>query len=126
MAAQEGHTEIVNLIKQGVHLKTNYERQLSSGSHIKNKRTPATKEPIGFQYAIQISSYPQEKDAKQKVKSLNNKNIEAFFLPTYIKGQKWFRVYVGRFETLSNAKKNQKQLMEQLNIKDSLIKKLPL
>ena len=81
--------------------------------------------PLKAQYALQIASYSREKEAAVRVRNLKSKGIETFYLPAKVKGQTWFRVYVGLFEDLSQAKKEKSKLMKQLRIKDALIKKVP-
>ena len=75
-------------------------------------------------YAIQIASYLQEEDAIQKAKTLKNKGLEAFHLPATIRGKKWFRVYVGSFETSSEAKEYNRQLIRQLGIKGGFVRRI--
>ena len=89
-----------------------------------NQHSNASDRPPRGSYSIQMASYPQEKDAIQKAKTLKNKGLEAFHLPASIGGKQWFRVYVGSFENVSDAMRYKMQVLKQHGIKDGFITKV--
>lgn len=60
-------------------------------------------EPNG-RFTLQIGSYPAERDADDKIKVIAKAGLKAFARPAEIKGKgKWFRVYVGGFNSKEQA-----------------------
>lgn len=71
-------------------------------------------------WAVQVNAYPLERDAKSLAKKLKDKGYDAYVVPTSIKGRDWYRVRVGRLETLEEAKTLQEKLKARENFTKSI------
>jgi septal ring-binding cell division protein DamX len=70
------------------------------------------KQPLNDFYSLQVGSFPSEALAKENIEKLAAKK-DAFVQPTTVKGQKWFRVYLGKFKNRKAAEDLQKSLAGQ-------------
>ncbi len=51
-------------------------------------------------YSVQVGSFPSEKDARQRLRRLEQMGMDGFIHSAQIKGKgKWFRLYTGHFAT---------------------------
>ncbi|MFH1137901.1 MAG: OmpA family protein [Pseudomonadota bacterium] len=67
---------------------------------------PTTVRAADQVYAIHVSSYMGESDAALAVADLKAKGLEAFSRQETVKGRGiWFRVYLGRFDSMGEAEK---------------------
>ena len=64
-------------------------------------------------WSVCIVSYPQQADAENHVQRLVEKGGQAFTLPVRVKGGIWYRVCLGLFWSLDQAKKALTQYQEQ-------------
>ena len=100
------------------------EEAAAAEGETETSRIPSAVTPAKAKYAIQIASYPQETDAALKAETYRDRGLEAFYLPAEIKGQKWFRVYIGSFGSTSEAKEYNRQLIRQSGIKGGFVKRI--
>lgn len=63
----------------------------------------AAQEDAG-KYTVQVGSYVKEIEAKQRAETLKAKGYSAFYIPGVVEGKTFFRVNVGTYSTLSDAK----------------------
>ena len=84
------------------------------------------KRPEAF-YSVQIASLRSVEEARKYVKYLQDKGYEAFFRKVVLpqKGT-WYRIYVGRFKTISEARTFGEQLKKKEKLKAFYIQKLKL
>ena len=54
-------------------------------------------------YTVQVASYIEENDAQAMAEELREKGYSAFYIPTEVRGQTWYRVSVGLFNSQSEA-----------------------
>jgi cell division septation protein DedD len=59
-------------------------------------------------YAVQVAAFQTKKDAEDGVKKYINRGYSAFIEYAVVKGKNWYRLRVGGFKTLEEAKKFQK------------------
>ncbi|NPA49500.1 MAG: SPOR domain-containing protein [Thermodesulfobacteria bacterium] len=88
-------------------------------------KTPSKpKEPQHF-YAIQIASLRSAAEAQKYVKYLRQKGYDAFYRKIVLpqKGT-WYRVYVGRFKSISQARRFGEKLKEREKLSAFYIQKL--
>jgi cell division septation protein DedD len=73
-----------------------------------------TKNPSFYPYTIQISSFFQKEDAIHAATELREKGNLSFTSPALIPGKgRWYRVFIGSYESLREAKKTALELKKQ-------------
>jgi len=73
-----------------------------------------TKNPSFYPYTIQISSFFQKEDAIHAATELREKGNLSFTSPALIPGKgRWYRVFIGFYESLREAKKTALELKKQ-------------
>ena len=77
-----------------------------------------------IKYTLQVAAYPTEMEAKKQIEKLRSMGHEAFSSVAQVKGRKWYRVNVGRFDDKSRATQYRTQLIKSSPIKDAIIKKI--
>lgn len=75
-------------------------------------------------YTIQVSSHPNETDAKNQAADLVNKGYSAFYVPAQIDGKTWYRVSVGNFSTSDTAKEYLSKIKSNASFKDAIVRKI--
>jgi hypothetical protein len=65
-------------------------------------------------YTIQVAAYLSEKDAARHVQELKLQEDNAFYFPAFAKGQVWFKVCVGRFESVGRAEGYRKEFVKRM------------
>lgn len=55
-------------------------------------------------YTVQIASFATEDEAKQRASQLRNQGYNAFYVQALVKGNVWYRVSIGLFNTERDAK----------------------
>ncbi len=55
-------------------------------------------------YTVQVGSYVKETEARQRAEGLKAKGYSAFYVPGVVEGKTFYRVNVGTYSTLSDAK----------------------
>jgi nucleoid DNA-binding protein len=65
---------------------------------------PPVRTPSGTgEFTVQVSSWPTRKDADRVITRLSGSGFDAYVSEGLVKGRKWFRVRVGRFESSGAA-----------------------
>ena len=75
-------------------------------------------------FAVQVASYVDEKEAKTHAADLKGKGYEAFYISASVKGQTWYRVLVGLFDSAKNADEYRGQLMKETGTKSAVVQKI--
>lgn len=110
--------------EQGIHfletLKTSFPR--SVWSERAAQIIPTTTGEITDQYfTIQIGSYRNKVNAQKLVEELQNKGLNAKIVEALVKGNTYYRVWVGQFNTLEAAKAYS-HILDSLGIKGNVVK----
>jgi cell division septation protein DedD len=71
-------------------------------------------------WAVQVTAYSIENEAKALAKKLKDKGYDAYVVTSQVKGRAWYRVRVGHLETRDQAQ----QLQETLKQKENLTKSI--
>ncbi len=84
-----------------------------------------TKSPTQKVYSLQVASFRSPQEAQKYVRFLSRKGYEAFVRKVNLpqKGQ-WYRVYIGRFSNLKQAKNFGQQLQQKEKIKTYYITRI--
>lgn len=64
----------------------------------------AAQENVG-KYTVQVGSYLKEAEAKGRATRLKNQGYNAFYIPGVVEGKTWYRVNIGTYATLEEAKR---------------------
>lgn len=83
----------------------------------------AAQEDAG-KYTVQVGSYVKEVEAKQRAENLKSKGYAAFYIPGIVEGKTFYRVNVGTYATLSDAKKAVEKLATENKGEKGFIKEL--
>lgn len=75
-------------------------------------------------YTVQVGSYLDEKEAKNRASELKGKGWNAFYLPATVKGKTWYRVLVGLFNNQDSAKQFRTQFMKEANTQSAIVQKI--
>jgi cell division protein FtsN len=66
-------------------------------------------------YTIQVASYINEKDAASHVEELKIQERVVRYIPAFIRGQVWYKVCVGQFETQEAAEAYRRSFIERVD-----------
>ncbi len=104
--------------------KTRPPSKASSAKPAPSKASPKTAKPKRF-YTVQVASMRSPTEAQKFVKYLRDKGYEAFYRKVTLpqKGT-WYRVYVGRFKSLSEARAFGEKLKKREKFKAFYIQRL--
>jgi septal ring-binding cell division protein DamX len=83
----------------------------------------AAQEDAG-KYTVQVGSYVKEVEAKQRAETLKSKGYAAFYIPGIVEGKTFYRVNVGTYSTLADAKKAVEKLATENKGEKGFIKEL--
>ena len=72
-------------------------------------------------YTLQVASYRDERDAVYHSLSLKSQGYTAFYRKASVKGQTWYRVFLGLFKKATTAKQFQHKLLTQNKIKEAIV-----
>lgn len=75
-------------------------------------------------YTVQVSSYPNEGEAKQKAQELKDKGLSAFYVKASVNGKLWYRVGIGMFETRKTALDYRAKVMKEGDLKSAIVQKI--
>ncbi len=75
-------------------------------------------------YTVQVGSYLEENEAKNRAADLKGKGWNAFYLPATVKGKTWYRVLVGLFNNQDSAKQFRAQFMKEANTQSAIVQKI--
>ena len=87
---------------------------------------PAVQSETVYWNSIQVGAFPQLSSAEDAVSQFRDKGLDPYyrFEDAGDKGM-WYRIYVGRYETRSEARDAARQMVQQGIIGDYLIRKVP-
>jgi TolA-binding protein len=116
-----GHTTLKNLI--AAYPKSDWSGRASSIIPDKSGTPPPGQPPDVPKdyYTIQIGSYRNETNAQKVAKDLRGKGFTVRVVPAEVKGNQYFRVWVGQFPTADAAKAFSPKL-DSLGIKGNVVK----
>lgn len=109
--------------------------QLIEGSELDTPRTPASKPlslgqgPQSFSkgpFTVQIGSYPNEKDAQERVDALRKDGFKHAYISAKSLGEEqgtWYRVWLGYYPSSESAKQNAEWLQQKGEVKNFLVRK---
>jgi septal ring-binding cell division protein DamX len=66
-------------------------------------------------YTIQVASYINEKDAASHVEELKLQEKDVMYFPAFVRGQVWFKVSVGKFESKQVADEYRKKFVKRMD-----------
>lgn len=95
----------------------------------KEMRTPSSLPKNAIQYSVgkftvQVASYSSEDEAIKLASSLKKKGLEAYYIPATINGKNWYRVSVGQFATVNEAKEFRKELLHKKEVSSAIVLKI--
>ena len=86
----------------------------------------APKTTAGGRYTLQVGSYPSLNDAEPVLLKLNEQGLRAQVKEVEIRGKgKWFRLFVGEFQTVSDAEKAGKTYKDESRIGEFVVVRAP-
>jgi cell division protein FtsN len=77
-------------------------------------------------FTVQVSSFADEAEAKQKSIDLKHQGYNAFYVPMEVRGKKWFRVSIGLFNSEMEARSLRQDYLKENPDSAAFIKKLPV
>lgn len=75
-------------------------------------------------YTIQVSSHQAEDEAKTKATELKTKGFSAFVVPATVKGKVWYRVSVGLFDNMPEAKAFREKLLKEAGVAAAFVQQI--
>ncbi len=75
-------------------------------------------------YTIQISAHQTKEQAETKAAELKTKGFSAFVVPALVKGTKWYRVSIGLFDKMPEAKLYREKLMKEAGIASAFVQQI--
>ncbi len=75
-------------------------------------------------YTVQVGSYVKETEARQRAEGLKAKGYPAFYVPGVVEGKTFYRVNVGTYSTLSDAKVAVEKIAKDSNGERGFIKEI--
>lgn len=76
-------------------------------------------------FTVQVSSHVNEEEAKTKAEELKNKKgLSAFVVPATVKGKQWYRVSIGLFDKMLEAKSYQEKLKKDAGIPSAFVQQI--
>lgn len=83
-------------------------------------------EPAGGRYTLQVGSYPSLHDAEPVLLQLNENGLRAEVREVELAGKgKWFRLFVGQFDSVKEAEKAGKSFKKERRIAEFVVVKAP-
>jgi len=100
-----------------------------SQKHEAVKRIPSSlpENTIQFnvgKFTVQVASYVSEDEAIKYTTDLKKKGFSAYYLSAEVNGKTWYRVSVGQFTTLEEAKNFRKELIEKAHLESAIVQKI--
>jgi cell division septation protein DedD len=83
-----------------------------------------TREAPQGKFTLQIGSFPTLEEARDQADSLEAMALKPFMRPAEVKGKRWYRVYVGGFNTLDAAEKTGAGYLSQRMIEGFIVTKM--
>ena len=101
--------------------------EADQGANPQEPEPPQSSEPSTPQalpatgWAVQVASYPNSEEAHRHLERLKSDGHKAYLISALVKGQTWYRVRVGPYETKEGARSAQGALSELLGRADLLV-----
>jgi cell division protein FtsN len=90
------------------------------------KATPKKSVSISSRYTLQVGSYPSLRDAEPELLKLNENGLRAEVREVELTGKgKWFRLFVGQFDTVKDAEKAGKNFKKERRIAEFVVVRSP-
>lgn len=102
----------------GTKEKSKKNEKKASTSKPKSKATS----PLG-KYTVQVGSFPNKSLANERVSKLKKQGQKAFVFSGTVKGKTWYRVGIGKFAGIAEAKELRRELAIGGIIRDSIVTK---
>lgn len=90
---------------------------------ITNLPTNVSASSIG-KFTIQISSHQSEDQAKAQATDLKSKGFSAFVVPATVKGRQWYRVSVGLFDKMPEAKNYREKFIKESGVSSAIVQQI--
>ncbi len=90
---------------------------------IPRKLPMVPKSSIG-KYTVQVSAYATQSEANAHEKKLDGQGYESFVIKAKIKGKTWYRVNIGSFHSLKNAKDFRTTFLKENSTQAAIVKKI--
>lgn len=75
-------------------------------------------------FTVQISSHQSEAEANNKATELKGKGFSAFVVPALVKGKQWYRVSVGLYDDISEAKSSREKLLKEAGVSSAFVQRI--
>ncbi len=124
---QNLHDEV---IRTQTHLKIPYQTQLpehtlSTAKGATTLESLETQLEAPTQFTLQVGSYPSFSEAKKQLSFIQLSNLKAFLKEATIEGKgKWYRIYVGAFQSRSEAQQIAEKYKQEHKISSYIITQL--
>lgn len=94
-----------------------------------NDRVPTSISKDSMQYnvgkfTVQIASYGTENEAIKVSSDLKTKGFNAYYISANINGKTWYRVSVGQFSTVNEAKAFRLELLDKAKVSNAFVQKI--
>ncbi len=84
----------------------------------------AHRPPPAGKFTLQIGSYPLIEEAKDQADSLEALGLRPFLRPAEVKGRRWYRVFVGGFDSKETADQMGKRYVSQHMVEGYVVSKM--
>lgn len=75
-------------------------------------------------FTVQVSSHPNEEEAKQEAQKLKDKGMSASYFKATINGKSWYRVCLGLFDNRKAAKEYRDKVIATGDLKSAIVQKI--
>jgi septal ring-binding cell division protein DamX len=121
--AKRGKAAEVNEVAEKV-AKAKAPADSASEARKPSSTLPSVANSAAGKYTVQVASYADEKEAQNHVAELKGKGWNSFYFPANVQGKTWYRVSVGVFDNMKNAREFSVQFMKDANTKAAIVQKI--
>lgn len=75
-------------------------------------------------FTVQVASFPDETEAKNRAAELKAKGWNAFYIPAAVQGKTWYRVSVGLFTTAKSATDFRTEFLKEAKVTTAIVQKI--
>lgn len=105
-------------------------KKRAAADHGQREAHPATtavsERPVASRYTLQVGSYPSLREAEPELLKLNENGLRAEVREVELAGKgKWFRLFVGQFESAKDAEKAGKSFKKERRIAEFVVVRAP-